>query len=255
MTGHLAHSDVRRMARAGMTALSTDEGLTLYDAALADAEPVLVPMRMDTAAVRAQSQDSVPVVLRSLLRVPGRRAVEAGPTPSSGLVPRLAGLVVAERGRAMLDFVRAEVATVLDIPSTEPIEAGRAFKDLGFDSLTAVELRNRITTATGLQLPATLVFDYPNSEVLARWLLAELLPAEESSARSLDEELDSVEQALSLATPDGVTRAKVKVRLQTLLAKWDDPQSEARTDNAADILESGSDEEIFALINEELGRS
>ncbi|MFI0743441.1 KR domain-containing protein, partial [Streptomyces sp. NPDC021100] len=256
MAGGLGGVDVGRMARAGLVPLSEGEGLAAFDAALARPESVLLPVRLDGDTLRTNPQ-ATPPLLRGLAGAPVRRTVVPD-RGADGLRPRLEALSGAERQRAVLDFVRGEVAVVLNLPDPDSVEPGRAFKELGFDSLTAVELRNRLNAATGLRLPVTVVFDHPHAEALARWLLAEMLPDAPSAERSLFEALDSVERALSSVASDNTTRAKVVVRLQSLLAKWSDPGSASRggtADEAVDVLESGTDEEIFALINEELGRS
>ncbi|MEU4905544.1 SDR family NAD(P)-dependent oxidoreductase [Streptomyces sp. NPDC022067] len=256
MVGGLGDADVRRMARSGLVALSAEEGLALFDAAERCASAVVMPVRLDRAALRERA-DSVPALLKGLAGTPNRR-VAASRQDTDDLTRRLAALPAAERHRALADFLRAEVAAVLNIPDSALIDAGRALKDLGFDSLTAVELRNRLNAATGLRLPSTLVFDHPTVEALTQRIAGEMFPDRESAERSLFDELDSVDNALSRAALDNMTRAKVVVRLQALLAKWSDPgraSAERAADNGVDVLESGTDEEIFALINDELGRS
>ncbi|WP_051766789.1 type I polyketide synthase [Saccharothrix syringae] len=161
MTGHLSEVDIARMARSGIVGLPSAEGLALFDAALALDEPLLVPMKLDLAALRSRG-DELPALFRGLVR-PARRTAGAAAAPAdqSALQRRLAGLAEAERDRVLLDVVRSHVAAVLGHESGNEVEPKRAFSELGFDSLAAVELRNRLNAATGLRLPATLVFDYP----------------------------------------------------------------------------------------------
>ncbi|MFI1856260.1 SDR family NAD(P)-dependent oxidoreductase, partial [Streptomyces sp. NPDC020480] len=176
MTSTLTEADMRRLAREGMPALPAERGVALFDAALAASEPVLLPVPLDLPALRARGQ--VPPLLRGLIRTPLRRSAASGPGASASLAHRLAALPRAERSEAALDLVRTQVALVLGHATADIVAPTRAFQDLGFDSLTAVELRNRLGAASGLRLPATVVFDYPTAEALAGYLLEELLGPE-----------------------------------------------------------------------------
>ncbi|WP_406312547.1 type I polyketide synthase [Streptosporangium sp. NBC_01639] len=163
----LSEADLARMKRQGLPAFTGEEGLALFDAALASGEAALAPIRIDPAALRTRT-DAIPALLRGLVRLPSRQVARAGAAAGGGeLERRLAGLGEDERARVLLDLVRRQVAAVLGHASIEAVESDRAFQELGFDSLTAVELRNRLNEATGLRLPATLVFDYPSSEAVA----------------------------------------------------------------------------------------
>ncbi|MFC3587092.1 SDR family NAD(P)-dependent oxidoreductase, partial [Streptantibioticus rubrisoli] len=183
MTGELDDTDKSRMTRSGVLGLSSAEALELFDAAHQVGDAHLVPMRLDLAPLRHADASMVPALLRGLVRAPARRAVEAGTgTSGSSLVDQLVRLPEAERDQVLLDLVRTQVAAVLGHASPDAVEATRAFKDLGFDSLTGVEFRNRLGAAAGLRLPATLVFDYPTPTALAAYLRTELLGAEAAAA-------------------------------------------------------------------------
>ncbi|MFD8164593.1 SDR family NAD(P)-dependent oxidoreductase, partial [Streptomyces malaysiensis] len=177
MTGELDDADVSRMSRGGVLALSATEGLELFDTAGRLGEALLVPMSLDMAALRAQAgSGALPPLFRGLVRVPARRAAE-GVAASGALARRLAGLDAAEQLDVLLDLVRTNVATVLGYAGPETVEPDRSFRELGFDSLTAVELRNALGVVSELRLPATLVFDYPTPVVLAEFLRAEVVGA------------------------------------------------------------------------------
>ncbi|HEY2264150.1 MAG TPA: SDR family NAD(P)-dependent oxidoreductase, partial [Streptosporangiaceae bacterium] len=203
----LDRSRVAHIGSSGMTDLSAADGLALLDMALARDEAVLIPARLDLAGLRALAQQgsAVPPLWRGLAlgaqgvpgasgspgasagrpvprtSPPGPLAVPAGPAGPDGTDPadvlrhQLAGLPRPERDRLLLALVRSHVAAVLGHASPDAVEPGRAFGEVGFDSLTAVELRNRLHAATGLRLPATLIFDYPTPVALAARLRAELL--------------------------------------------------------------------------------
>ncbi|WP_143678411.1 type I polyketide synthase, partial [Streptomyces rhizosphaericus] len=188
MTGHLADEDVRRMRRGGIDPLTSEEGLELFDVSGTMAQPVLLPIRLDLPALRAQAASgAMPALLRDLLSVPARRTVRPSGdgADESELWRRLAPLSADEQHEVLLNLVCTHVAEVLGHAGADSIEVGRAFKELGFDSLTAVELRNRLNTATGLRLPATLVFDYPTPVVIARQLRSELAEAYQGATLSV----------------------------------------------------------------------
>ncbi|WP_086666087.1 type I polyketide synthase [Lentzea kentuckyensis] len=176
-TGMAAAVDLEWMSRSGMPPLSVEQGLALFDAALVADEPVVVPVLLDLPRLREFGE--VPEVLRGLVRGPVRRSA-AGAT--GGLAQRLRGLPADERRAAVREVVLTEVAAVLSHPDTSTVDLSKDFRALGFDSLTAVELRNRLAAVTGVRLPATLVFDYPTVDTLAVFLLAELTGGEDAVA-------------------------------------------------------------------------
>ncbi|HTD57907.1 MAG TPA: beta-ketoacyl reductase, partial [Solirubrobacteraceae bacterium] len=172
MAGDLGQADRARMERSGMYALSSEEGLELFDAAYVLDEPLVIPVRLDAAGLRAQMRLGIaPPLLRGLVRAPAHHQ-----QPPVSLSRRLASTPESERERVVLDLVRTEVASVLGHDSADAIDPQRAFNELGLDSLAAVELRNRLGAVSGLQLPATLVFDHPTAAALAEMLLERILP-------------------------------------------------------------------------------
>ncbi len=171
MTSQLGGEAVARIERSGMLAISPQHGLALLDASLTAQEAAIVAGRLDMSALRARARSGdLPALFASLIRSPIARAGERG----RSLSERLGGLSEGERERLLVDLVRGQAAAVLGHGSTTAVAARDTFKDLGFDSLAAVELRNSLTGETGLALPATLIFDYPTSSLLAEYLLDRL---------------------------------------------------------------------------------
>ncbi|MEV4824672.1 SDR family NAD(P)-dependent oxidoreductase, partial [Micromonospora sp. NPDC049274] len=166
MAERLAEAHVDRMWRTGVVPLTVDAGLALFDAALARNHALLVPMRLDPRPPAAAG-DALPAVLRGLVRALSRRAA----TPHT---VQLAGSTPDETRALLTDLVREQVAATLGFTGGEAIAVEQPFQDLGLDSLTAIELRNRLATATGLRLPATLTFDHPSVRAVAGYLAAEL---------------------------------------------------------------------------------
>ncbi|MFE3285482.1 type I polyketide synthase, partial [Streptomyces sp. NPDC059233] len=227
MGGHLSTADLARIARTGIAPLTTTEGLRLFDAALAAGaadgsdRAALVTTRFALPAL-ASSGTPVPAPLRSLVPTTRRRAAAgsgaASASAAGDLAARLSGLSPSDAERELLDLVRTAAATVLGHSGGDSVAAGRAFTDLGFDSLAAVDLRNRLGAATGLRLPTTLVFDHPTPAALAAQLLTELLGAGPGAAPLPDAAAgarggdggDSADEAIAIVAmacrfPGGVT--------------------------------------------------
>ncbi|WP_117673245.1 type I polyketide synthase, partial [Micromonospora sp. MW-13] len=261
MTGNLDAAQRQRLSRNGLGPLGTGQALALFDASLRGGRPHLVPALLDVAALRRQSATGhLPAPLRGLVRAP-RRA--AGATASGGTGPsfaeRLAGTPDADRGRLVEDLVKGQVIEVLGYPSSTVIPSGQTFTGLGFDSLTAVELRNRLTAATGVRLPASLIFDCPTPAALADFLLADVAPAAPTS--TLLAELDRLEAAFAAAGPDDLerlaadeeTRTAVATRLKALAARWSD--ATGGPGDVTQAIDDASDDELFDLIDQKFGRS
>jgi mycoketide-CoA synthase len=186
MTGALGSADRARFGRDGIVAMSSDEALELMDTALIVDEPFLLPAHIDLAALRVKFDNgTLPPMFVDLINAPTRRQVDdslAAAKSKSALLQRLEGLPEDEQQAVLLDLVRSNIATVLGSSSSDAIDPDRAFQELGFDSLTAVEMRNRLKSATGLPLSPTLIFDYPNSAALAGYMYGELVGSAEQQA-------------------------------------------------------------------------
>ncbi|WP_416972971.1 SDR family NAD(P)-dependent oxidoreductase [Streptomyces sp. 4F14] len=245
MTGHLNDTDLARMKRTGFTPLTTEHGLALLDAARAQERPHVIAVDLDVRAVTAP-----PPLLRSLVTkaVTARRTAAAGAVSVDGFADRLAALPPAGRHRLLLDLVRSHAAGVLGHADHDTIRPDTSFKELGFDSLTAVELRNRLAAATGLKLPAALVFDHPESAALAEHLLERLngTPAlPKDPVGPVLGELGRIESSLTALDLDDEARGRITRRLTTLLTKLNGAPD-------LDALDAVSDDEMFELIDREL---
>ncbi|WP_344599051.1 SDR family NAD(P)-dependent oxidoreductase, partial [Streptomyces violaceusniger] len=242
-SGLTEHLTTDRLARSGVRPLSTDEGLALFDAARATGDPLLVAMRYEPSPIRYEPSSSrpetVPALLRGLVRAPLTRALP-GPADGvgNGVTDGLMGLAADERLGALLDLVRREAAAVLGHGGPGSVTPRRPFKELGFDSLSAVELRNRLRTATGRRLQATLIFDHPTPAALARHLDAELFGATDMAApvpvpavaHPADEPIAIV--GMSCRLPGGVDSPEA---LWNLLTGGTDAISELPSDRGWDL--------------------
>ncbi|WP_185005325.1 type I polyketide synthase [Crossiella cryophila] len=228
LTSTLTAADRGRMAAAGMLPLSVEQGLALFDTALRADRPLLGLTRFTARRDRPASAS--------------RPVAGAAPADQDAFTARLAALPAAERPAFLLDLVRGQAAAVLGHPDPGAVEGGQAFRDLGFDSLTAVELRNRLSAATGLTLPATLVFDHPTPHRVVALLRDRIEVDEPSPAEPVLAYLTGLK-----ATVDAVgatERDRIAERLRELLDLCAAPAPEAED------LDEASDDELFALVDQ-----
>ncbi len=257
MTGHLGDSDRGRMSRMGLAPLSRQQALTLFDDAMLADSSVLVAARLDITALAGDGA-VLPPILRGLASRPTRRVIADATTSAStsGLRARLRGLSAEQQQRELVDLVCGNAATVLG-QGTPDINAESAFQDLGFDSLTAVELRNRLKTATGLTLSPTLIFDYPTPAALAEHLDAQLATATTDDAPDRMARVNDVVRELQTLidqpgwNPDD--KARLSARIQTLLATLSTPHPEPQPDIYDDDIETATESQLFAILDEEVG--
>ncbi|MBV6699438.1 SDR family NAD(P)-dependent oxidoreductase [Kitasatospora aureofaciens] len=250
-----------RMKKLPMSAMDPQLAVRALGESLQGPDAVVTVMDVDWAVLAQTAVDlpKAPLVrdlpeVRRLATV-GARSAEAAVPGEGELGRRLAGLDRTEQERVLTDLVRAEAAVVLGHASAEGVQAQQAFKDLGFDSLTAVEIRNRLNTATGLRVPATLIFDYPTPVAVAAWLRTELVPDEAASVPVLDD-LDRLESSLSgSAAPDQDTSERITRRLQSILSKWIEKQGAAESGSGEVELESATPDQVFEFLDKELGLS
>ncbi|MFC9293540.1 type I polyketide synthase [Streptomyces sp. NPDC057011] len=259
ITGHLGEADLQRMIRAGLLPLTADDGLELFETALGRDRAWVLPMRLDTKALRAQG-DALPAILRGLVRQAPRRAAAGTASGTgaggTGLAERLAALPQSEQDAVLRELVCAQVATVLGHAGQDTVDPERAFKELGFDSLTAVDLRNRLNGETGLRLPATLIFDYPTPQALATHLREELVDAGVSPERLVMERIEALEAALTSLELDDMAAAQTQVRLAALMSAWDGSRGNGTAAEGTDVaedLESASVEEMYEFVGKEFG--
>ena len=187
-----------------------------------------------------------------------QQATAAPDEAASALVSELDGLPLEEQRQLVVRLVCAEAATVLGHDSPEAVEADRVFTELGIDSLTAVELRNKLAAATGAVLSAAVVFDHPTPAELADHLLDFLAEPAQDDVETLLADLDRMESAVTTGLADEEARMRMTSRVQRLLARLtDEPGSDGdgTPDGTDDGLKDASDDELFALVDKDLGVS
>ena len=262
MTGKLGEADLRRIARSGLRPMDTADALALLDAALRSPEPWYAPADLDPAALRA-SDGSVPDLVRDLVGArTGRPAAQTAATPAAPaegeLRARLGALAPSARHDAVLDAVLAQAALVIGHDSPDSLDPEGGFLDSGFNSLTAVELRNRIGALAGVRLPATLMFDHPTPQRLAAHLLERIAPADPPVASPVLDQLDALEAQLTGSAVDAALQDRLRSRLHGLLARLDGVPAPTATADTAGTPAAGasadevSDDELRAFLEGDL---
>ncbi|MEW2115533.1 type I polyketide synthase, partial [Streptomyces sp. NPDC005474] len=245
LTGTLDEVDLRRLSRGGVGALTSDEGLALFDTALERDDAVLVPVRLDLARLRARAGTAaVPALFRALVRGAVRRTAATGGEAdgADALRGRLAGLAADEAQAVLADLVCAHAADVLGHAGASAVDPDRAFRQLGFDSLTAVELRNRLNAATGLRLPATLVFDYPSPAAVAGYCAERLAPADGARTTAPTVADDEITRALSTIPLDRLRGSGLLNALLRLAGPDQESSAPESSERAAGIQEMDVDD-------------
>jgi ansamitocin polyketide synthase B len=215
--------------RGGVKPLTLVEGMALLDIALCTGHPVQAPMHLEMSAAVVED---VPSLLRELVR-PKRSAMKVSARADESLLQRLQRLSESERHRALLDLVGTEALSVLGRSTTDALDADQAFREVGFDSLTAVELRNRLCGATGVRLPVTVVFDHPTPRDLASQMKVELFPEAPPDACEED-----IRKALATVPFDRFKEAGVVDVLLRLARTGTDVPTTPRDGNAADLIDT-----------------
>ncbi|MFF1717530.1 type I polyketide synthase, partial [Streptomyces sp. NPDC058268] len=256
LTAHLGTPELNRMRRQGITALTTTQALTLLDTAMRSERPHVVPVRLDLSALHREQDrgGDIPTLFRSLVRARLRRADEAEHTPDA-LRDRLLALPEADRPEAVTELVRREVATVLGISDATSIGAQQVLKDLGIDSLMAVEVRRRLSTATGVALPATLAFDHPTPTAITGLVLDRLelggARASASAPRVTKDQISELADLLRSSTPQLLESEGLVSRffdLQAALAKTAATPGEPEVD-----IEDSSQEDLLEFLDRKFG--
>ena len=251
MSGRQDEAVRARHARSGVVGLSPEQGLALFDTALAGNEPLLAPMQLDLVRMRRQGRaGEVPSMLRHLLPNTAPQAAERV-TSSVGFSQTLLAMPETDRRQAVLDLVCKHAAAVLGHDSAASFQPHQKFREIGFDSLTGVELRNRLGAATGVRLPATLVFDYPTPAAIAAFLHEQIVPETMTSAAALLAELDRIESAMTMFLSDREQQTAIAGRLQELVRKATEQQygTVAAPVVAEDDLDLATDDELFEVLD------
>ncbi|WP_330249898.1 SDR family NAD(P)-dependent oxidoreductase [Nocardia sp. NBC_00565] len=277
MTSALGEADIARLRREGLLPLGDEDGMGLFDAALAGGRSAFVAVRIDRTALGEAAPEDLRAVMRDvsaarsatveggggrregLSRPSHRRAAttSAPPTASNGhsagsasLVAQLLGRPTAEQERLILDVIRTQAAVVLGHTSADSTPPDKPFSDIGFDSLGVMEFRNRLKSAVGVQLSATAMFDYPTPEALAGFIRQEIVPVDDPAQR-IATEIESLARSCATAELSAVDRSAIASSLTALLRELEGKDiGEIDLGGDPDSLETADDRELFEFIDQ-----
>ncbi|AQW47776.1 type I polyketide synthase [Streptomyces violaceusniger] len=256
MTGHLGEADRARMAQSGIGAMSGERALGLLDAAVRHGHHHLIAIDLDVRALAGQPALTLPAPLRALTGGGTARRTAATARPHTDWAGHLAALPLEEQRRTLLSLVLTHAAAALGHSDPGRIQTERGFLELGFDSLTAIELRNRLTAVTGLRLATTLIFDHPNPAALAAHLHTELAPEDVDPLAPMLGEIDRMESALLSVAQDEAAQEALLKRLRSTLSKLGALHGGGTEEGpATGRIQDATADEIFQFIDQDLGRS
>jgi acyl transferase domain-containing protein/acyl carrier protein len=243
-----------QLRRRGLRVMDPRQAATALAAAVTTGDPTITVADIDWVQFAPAYTLQRPSPLLSLvpefaaaLDVPADVTDEA----RDALVGQLTGQPETEQDRIVERLVRTETAAILGHPSFEAIDPHQSFRDLGADSLTAVEIRNRLTAVTGLVLPATLIFDHPDPATLARFIRGELAGNDAGRSSPALAEIDRLESVLAELSPGDSSRADVTARLQAILSKLLRAQEDEEAGTVSEKLQSATADEVMKFIDEE----
>jgi acyl carrier protein len=241
-------AQLARMGVMGIKALTSEEGLQLLDLACDSVDPLTIALRLDFGVLREQAREGFLLpLLRDLVQASVRHVSDG----SGGvLAARLAGVPEHEHQEVVLGFLREQVAAVLGHSSPEDVDVDLTFKELGFDSLGVVYLRNRLNATTGLKLPATLVFNYPTTVALAAHLHDQVSAAGPGGG-SLDEGVRQLREALLARRLDYGERMQIASRLRAVAAELQGGEGEDDESDVVERIESATATELFEMYESE----
>jgi NADP-dependent 3-hydroxy acid dehydrogenase YdfG/acyl carrier protein len=245
LTGHLTTQNQQRITRTGILPMTTTHALNLLDQALTTNHPHHLTAHLNLTTLRHQPTNTLPPTLRNLI------PTTTTPTPKTPtLTTQLTNQNPQEQQQLILNTIRTHIAAVLGHTNPHHIDEKQPFKELGFDSLTALELRNRLNTATGQHLPATIIFDHPTPKALAQYLHHRITP-QTTPTQQIHQHLTQVETAIAAIESTGETTEQISNRLRAILQSLTTtPNDDAEDDEA---LETATDDELFQALDKEIG--